>query len=415
MTRPRTGPTPEQPERRGQAPAGPEDPRTHYRRGNRLFERRDWSGAARAWRRADDLWRAAAGGRVRRRDRLAGLQAALLLLATVMGVYLLLYTQFPRDPFEMLMAGLGGQNSRQELSWWEEFLRTGRPGRQQFHKMDIREWWNRFTRNESREAGQRGRQGEAVHPSIDERWAELMRRYGRWGPIQDWGLDYQVVSGYGLTTLGRYDEAVRVLKQGLERTSDPDRLGGLYQGLANAYYFKGYELQPDGLATYDLALMRKSAEAYEKAIEHRPRLLSMGNLGWVYFLLGDYDEAEHYSRRALAIDGSMDYVRLNLGLLYLVQEERDRAFRQYRQVARHHPEDDVFLGGINDLKEIIRDHPGKHPFAHLVIGYLAIHKGEPDQARRHLETFLSSPFTQRRWRHKAQQWLDDPASATGEW
>ncbi|NIP74384.1 MAG: hypothetical protein GWO16_15880, partial [Gammaproteobacteria bacterium] len=123
----------------------------------------------------------------------------------------------------------------------------------------------------------------------DERWEQLLRRYGRWGPYFNFELDYNVVSGYGLSRMDDYAEAVRVFEAGIAKARRPEQLADLYQGLANAHYYQGYRLQPNGLADYDLYFVRKSTEAYEASVRYQPRPISYGNLGWMYFLLGDYD------------------------------------------------------------------------------------------------------------------------------
>jgi tetratricopeptide (TPR) repeat protein len=253
--------------------------------------------------------------------------------------------------------------------------------------------------------------GERFRPSIDERWAELLRRYGRWGPMTLTDLDLKVVSGYGLTAQGDYLRAVAVTQEALAETDDPEKLGELYQVLATAYYFQGYRQQKDRLAVYDMNYIRLSAEAYEQAIRYRPQVISFGNLGWTYYLLGEYRLAEQYSLRALAFDDSLDYVRLNLGLLYMVQGEFRKSYHFYRRVAVRFPTDEVYLGGITDLKEVLRDLPGKHPFAHLMIGYLSLQRGDLPEARRNLRAFLSSPEGGADWRRQAERWLVDPASA----
>ena len=390
----------------GGDPGTSRDPaRDHYRQGNRYYEARAWERALLEWRQASQIWRPLPREYSRLIRRMAGLRAVLGLLATVCAVYYLLLTIYPRDPFEMLMSG-GLFRDRQ--SWWERFLDTGRPGMGRFHKMDIREWFESIVRRFGTEEEE---SGKGFRPTIDERWADLLRRYGRWGPLIASELDYHVVAGHGLSGAGEFDEAVAVLKRGIEVTRDPGRLGELYQGLANAYYFKGYLLQPDGLAKYDLDTIRLSAEAYEQSIRHAPRLLSMGNLGWVYFLLGDYEKAEESSLRALSYDNDLHYVRLNLGLIHVVQGRLFESFEAYRAVAARHPEDGVFMGGINDLKEVIRDNPFRHPFAHLMIGYLALQKGDHVEGRRYLETFAATPGIPARWRALGRRWMENPASA----
>lgn len=377
----------------------------HYQRGNRYYDSRAWDQALDEWRQAARLWGVArAAGRLVRR-RLLHLRAAFALLLTVLLVYVGIFTLFPRDPFEMFMlSGAGGMDDR---SWWERFLDTGRPQAGRGHKMGVREWWQRFReRMEGGEDGQvasrrGGRQG------IDQRWEELLRRYGRWGPFFNSELDYNVISGYGLSRMGDYDRAVEVFREGIGQAYRPEKLADLYQGLANAHYYQGYRLQPNGLATYDLYFVRKSTEAYEESVHYQSRPVSHGNLGWMYFLLGDYERSIRHSKHALEMDASLEYVRLNLGLTYLMQDRVYDAFQVYRTVIEHDPPDDVYLGGITDLREVIRDNPGEVPFAHLMVGILALKQGDYGLAQDSLSRFNASPFVGQSWRELARRLLRD--------
>ncbi|HKI97762.1 MAG TPA: tetratricopeptide repeat protein [bacterium] len=377
----------------------------HYQRGNRFYDSAAWDRALHEWRSASRMWALArVTGRLVAR-RLMHLRAALALLLTVAVVYAAVFTFFPRAPFELFL--LSGGGTFDTRSWWERFLDNGRPQPGDTHKMGMREWWEHFRRSlEGGDGGQVAGRGEG-RPGIDRHWEELLRRYGRWGPFFNYELDYNVIAGYGLSRMGDYSRAVDVFQRGIEHTSEPAKLADLYQGLANAHYYQGYRLQPDGLAKYDLYYVRKSTEAYEKSVHYQPRPVSYGNLGWMYFLLGDYARSERYSRRALQMDASLEYVRLNLGLTYLMQNQIYDAFDVYRSVIRRNPSSDVFAGGINDLREVVRDHPGRKPYAYLMIGMLALKEGDYTQARDALSRFNASPLVSQTWRDLARRLLRD--------
>ena len=382
------------------------DAREHYRRGNQFFDSRLWDRAGEEWRRAAGLWRHTGAGSKKIDPRLLNLQAFLVLLLTVLGIYIAIFTVFSRDSFDMIMLTGSGYDNR---SWWEQFMDTGREQQGAGRKMGVREWWQSFKRRmqggqEKQLARRRGRR-----PSIDKRWEELLRRHGRRGPFYSFDLDYNVISGYGLSRMGDYEEALKAFQRGIEATGREDRakLADLYQGLANAHYYRGYHLQEDGLARYDLDFVRLSSHAYEKSVGYQSRSVSYGNLGWMYFLLGDYELAGDFSRKALGLNSSLEYVRLNLGLIYLAQERIYDAFDIYKNVIRRNPPSEVYMGGINDLRELVRDNAGKFPFAQLMIGLLELKKGDFGNSRRALERFLTSPFIGRSWRSLAMKVLQD--------
>src|SRR6185503_10098387 len=52
------------------------------------------------------------------------------------------------------------------------------------------------------------------------------------------------------------------------------------------------------------------------------------NLGWVYYLMGDFDNAIAADQRALQQDPSLFGVRSNLGLAYLASNRYDEAERE---------------------------------------------------------------------------------------
>ncbi|MDH4122308.1 MAG: tetratricopeptide repeat protein [Deltaproteobacteria bacterium] len=390
----------------------PKPPRDLYLEGNRLFEEGRPLEALSAWKRAGRLWQGV-GFRVRFRAWAAA-RAAVMLLATVMVFYGLLFLAFPRKPEEMSMMNAQGHR----MNWWEDWLNTGRPSQEPGPRVDFRDWWYSFKQRKLLEemrrlAQEREQQGGAkdFRPTVNQRWDELLRRYGRWGQSDQLSMDPRVVSGFGLGAMGSYDEAIQVLEKAAQNTHDRADLADIYQGLANTWYYKGYILQDNGLARYDLPMVKKAAEYFEKSIVQYPHPVSYGNAGWMYFLLGDYGRAESSSFKGLAMDGSLEYIRLNLGIIHLAQARYSESFEDYHSVVSRAPDEEVYLGGLNDLKELVRDNPGKYPFAHLMIAYLSIHKGDIPESRRQLARFLMNPSPGSQWKELARRWLEDPSSA----
>ena len=386
----------------------PIPPETHYQRGNQLFEANALPQAAVEWRRAGRLWQRQTSGHT---GAWVALGAALAFLLTVYGFYALLFHVYQRSPMEMFLMNSGGQAP----NWWEEWLDTGRPLPEDSHKMDIREWWYRLSQqvNQGQEA-QNAKGQPGVRTPVDKRWAELLQRYGRWGRISSGEFDISVVAGNGLSQMGDYPGAVAVLEKAASQSRSPSRRSEIYQALANSHYFVGYHLGPEGLATYDLKQVALAAQAYEKSIEAQPRIISYGNLGWMYFLLGQHRKAEENSLRALALDPTLEYVRLNLGLTYMVQDRLEQAYAQYVQVAHRLPTADVYLGGITDLQEVARDRGQRHPFVYFLMGFMAIHQGNPLLARQSLTRYISAPGAKEPWKEKARRWRDNPSLAMEE-
>ena len=63
-----------------------------------------------------------------------------------------------------------------------------------------------------------------------------------------------------------------------------------------------------------------------KAIAANPKAATVwGNLGWTQFGMGKYEEAIISSHKALELDSKLAYVKFNLGLIYAVQNDWEKA------------------------------------------------------------------------------------------
>lgn len=59
------------------------------------------------------------------------------------------------------------------------------------------------------------------------------------------------------------------------------------------------------------------------------KAVNYGNLGWKAFENGDVAKCIEYSKKALSLDNSLGYVKANLGLCYLVQNDEPTATEYY--------------------------------------------------------------------------------------
>ena len=391
--------------------------RTHYLQGNRFFVARSFERALVEWRRANRLWQSPSS--VARRPLWRWVIPAFL--ATVLLVYVAVYTLFPRqEPFHFSFSS----SSQEAPSFWERWLYTGRPQGPEGGSsgpLSLQEWWQHLKqrlRGESEGQEHGGEEGEqGLARGVPEAWRELLLRYGQLGPNGGRTVNHHLLAGGGLSRIGAYDEAARVLEEGATQASQRQLRARLYHSLGNVHYARGYLLQEDGLAIYEPESMQKATEAYEKSLNLRPEAYGHGNLGWIYHVLGDDEASIRHSERALRLNRRLDYVRLNIGINYLRQGREDEAFAQYRQVIERRATDRVYVGGINDLRELVRDHPQTYPFAWLMIGLLAATQGDFTRAESALTRFLTSPsegLTQAaRWRRLAAETLNtmNPAQA----
>ena len=108
-------------------------------------------------------------------------------------------------------------------------------------------------------------------------------------------VNYYVLTGRGLFNSRQFDEAISTYQEGLHYAINSDQYGELLQELGTAYYYKGYRLQPDGLAEYNLPLVQNSIDSYLEAEKHTQGPYLYGNMGWGYYLLRNFEKAIEYS------------------------------------------------------------------------------------------------------------------------
>ena len=328
-----------------------------YRLGNRFFNVNQKQAAELAWKKAVNV----SGNRevakpsesVSLNLKRLRLQTVGSILIVVVSFYVIIFYLFEREPELFQFKTL--RSSAVELSFWDDWWDTGRPVKHSLsRRFGAEELWpllkQKFKNLFEREK-------EFAVDKIQEklkRWLELARSPNcRGGPA-----DYYAVTGRGLFEAREYDVALTTLKEGLYYAESPEQMEQFYQDLGTVHYYKGYKLQPDGLAQYVLKDVRNSVESYEKALGYGEDPYLYGNLGWGYYLLGDYAASIDNSLKALAMNPELNYARMNLGIAYIKQGAYKSAFDAYDSLLKYSPEHDEYEGGIRDLMELQQEFPG---------------------------------------------------------
>jgi len=316
--------------------------------------------------------------------------------------YVIVFTAFPRrdDPFLQLLNAL---TTSQPQSAWDAFWDTGRPSLSPRRHSQADEVWPMLEELFEQMLGQNPSQTQQRKTGLED-WLERYRQL-RGGPIRP--TDYYVITGRGLFNTRRFNEAIAVFQEGLRHAKTPEQRGSLFQEIGTTFYYQGYHLQPNGLAEYDLRMVQKSVDAYEQAIRYTDGPYLYGNLGWGYYLLEDYDRAVEYGQRALALDPKLNYVRMNLGITFLRQHRYRESFQAYESILRFNPDTLEYEGGIRDLLELEREHPGRYPFIPFVLGFIYKKQERYALAQAQLEHFLSRPFPDAFWKSQARRLLQD--------
>ena len=373
-----------------------------YRLGNRFFNVNQKQAAELAWEKADNL----SGNReVAKPSESVSLNLKRLRLQTVGSIlivavsfYVIIFSFFEREPELFQFITLRSSASEGELSFWDEWWDTGRPVKHSLsRRFGAEELWpllkQKFKNLFEREK-------EVPVDKIQEklkRWLELARSpHFRGGPT-----DYYALTGRGLFEAREYDEALTTLKEGLYYAESPEQMEQLYQDLGTVHYYKGYKLQPDGLAQYVLKDVRNSIESYENALRFGEDPYLYGNLGWGYYLLGDYASSVDNSLKALAMNPELNYARMNLGIAYIKQGAYKSAYDAYESLLKYSPEHDEYEGGMRDLKELQQEFPGVYPFSNFVLAQLYKHQGRNMEANEALHKFIIQNFPVAYWHQRA--------------
>ena len=380
-----------------------------YRLGNRFFNVNQTHAAEQAWQNAVNLSRNREISKTSEPVPLnlirLRFQIVRLVLIVMLSFYVIIFALFEREPEQFQFITIG--SSKDDLSFWDEWWDTGRPVKHSLNShLAAEELWPLLKQNFNNLFE---RKKEVPANDIQEelmRWLELAQSpHFRRGPT-----DYYALTGRGLFEAREYDEALTTLKDGLYYAETPEQLEQLYQDLGTVHYYKGYKLQADGLASYDLKDVRNSIESYENALRYGEDPYIYGNLGWGYYLLGDYALAVDNSLKALAMNPELNYVRMNLGIAHIKQDEFQNAYDIYETLPKYSPERDEYEGGMRDLMELQQEFPGVYPFSNFVMGQLYKQQGRNLEANEILHKFLRQNFPVPYWHHKARSILNEMES-----
>jgi tetratricopeptide (TPR) repeat protein len=97
---------------------------------------------------------------------------------------------------------------------------------------------------------------------------------------------------------------------------------------------------------------------------------------------------------------------MNLGITYLRMGKLHESLQAYESIAEYNPDPIEYEGGIRDLQELLREHPGEYPFGNFLLGYLLSEEGKYRWAKEKLMLYqASSPPVY--WQQRTQQLLAD--------
>lgn len=156
------------------------------------------------------------------------------------------------------------------------------------------------------------------------------------------------ILGVAYSRLGKTEDAIRVLEKA--HTLDPkdlntiSQLALIYDGMkkydeSDSLYEKGLRLSPDNhllLNNYSYSMaergiqLQRSLEMAKRAVEQQPENQSyLDTIGWVYFKLGNYIEAEKWIKKAIDKGNASAVLYEHLGDVYARMNDTERALEQW--------------------------------------------------------------------------------------
>lgn len=156
------------------------------------------------------------------------------------------------------------------------------------------------------------------------------------------------ILGIAYNRLGRNEDAIRVLEKA--RTLDPkdmntiSQLALIYDGMkmyaeSDSLYEEALRLDPNNhlvLNNYGYSLserglqLQRALDMSKKAIEQQPENQSyLDTIGWVYFKLGKYNDAEKYIKKAIEKGNANPVLFEHLGDIYAHMNDTERALEQW--------------------------------------------------------------------------------------
>ncbi len=185
--------------------------------------------------------------------------------------------------------------------------------------------------------------------------------------ISDYRMNY--IYGLCLQRTGKLDEAAdyynRALKIAPEDISLLSTLGLLYNTMkkydkSDEAYEKALKIDPENALVlnnyaYNLSVrganLVKALDMIRKAVQKEPKNANfLDTMGWVYYMLGEYDLAEKYILESIALNASSSVVQEHLGDIYKAMKQTEKARIQYKKALELNPSSESIKQKLENLK-----------------------------------------------------------------
>jgi len=377
-------------------------PDIFYLLGNRFYSAKQTSAAELAWEKSSEL------SLVKEKEAKISeyyvinhkklyMQTIGLILIIVFCLYVIIFSFFKRESGNSQF--LGNKFFSEEISFWDEWWDTGRsipsPMVRRFNENEL---WPLLKRTLENIFGSNDQKlSDEVREKL-KRWLEFSQR----PQFGERPTNYYSLIARGLFEAREFEEAISTLNDSKFFAETSLEFEKIYQDLGTIYYYRGYKLQSNGLAKYDINDVRLSVKSYEIALTYGEDPYLYGNLGWGYYLLGDNNLSIANSLKALILKPELNYARMNLGIAYLKIRNYKLAFSTYESLEGNSPSPDEYEGGLRDLMELQISSPEEYPFTNFVIGQLYLQQGLYKKAYNAFKKFISNPFPNKIWQERTR-------------
>lgn len=184
--------------------------------------------------------------------------------------------------------------------------------------------------------------------------------------LSDYRMNY--IYGLCLQRTGKLEEAAdyynRALKTAPEDISLLSTLGLLYNTMkkfdkSDEAYEKALKIDPENALVlnnyaYNLSVrgenLVRALDMIRKAVQKDSKNANfLDTMGWIYYMLGEYDLAEKYILESIALNASSAVVQEHLGDIYKAMKQMEKAKTQYKKALDLNPSSESIKQKLENL------------------------------------------------------------------
>lgn len=216
---------------------------------------------------------------------------------------------------------------------------------------------------------------------------EAAKIYGEILSLRPWTPQSYINLALIEAKMGRFDEAIRVLEQGIEKIPGSEIL---LSRLGHTFMVTGR--------------LKKALDAFDRVLKNNPRHFdALLASAWCLNLMDQKEDAQAFYQKALEVEPENKFTRMNYALSLAISGKNAQAIDIYNSLKRDYPDDYTIyqdLGiaygyagdisrSIENLERAISLHPA--PIAYLNLAVAMKKVGKLEEAYQYLKLYLENP------------------------